>query len=165
MSMKNPVTPAGIEPAIFRFVAQQFSVSMIHDHTQTHRHSVGILWTSDRPVAEASTCQYTTLTKTNIQVIINYTCLFIRQTFLIGRRLPVIFTFPYQISASWFWQPCGGIILDPSIPLKVETLFTFEMSETSYDTVSYPRRTEIFCLILRYDESIGKGKLRFEPGI
>jgi len=27
MSMKNPLTPAGIEPATFRFVAQHFSTS------------------------------------------------------------------------------------------------------------------------------------------
>ena len=33
-------------------------------HIQTHHtsHTVGILWTSDRPVAETSTCQHTTLT-------------------------------------------------------------------------------------------------------
>jgi len=31
MSMKNPLTPAGIEPATFRFVAQQ----LIHEDTMT----------------------------------------------------------------------------------------------------------------------------------
>ena len=36
-----------------------------HTLTHTYTHSVGFLWTSDRPVAEASTWQHTTL-KTNI---------------------------------------------------------------------------------------------------
>jgi hypothetical protein len=33
-----------------------------HTHTNTHTQSVGIFWTSDRPVAETSTWQYTILT-------------------------------------------------------------------------------------------------------
>jgi len=34
MSMKNPLTPAGIEPATFRFVAQHFGVGNLRgrDH-------------------------------------------------------------------------------------------------------------------------------------
>ena len=35
-------------------------------HTQTHTHSIGLPWTSDRPVADTSTWQNTTFTKTNI---------------------------------------------------------------------------------------------------
>jgi hypothetical protein len=33
---------------------QGFSLTKLHDHTQTH-HSVGLLWTSDQPLAEIST--------------------------------------------------------------------------------------------------------------
>jgi hypothetical protein len=33
------------------------------DHTQWHTHSVGLFWTSDRPVAEPSTWEHTTLTR------------------------------------------------------------------------------------------------------
>ena len=34
--------------------------------TQTHTHSVRLLWTSDRPTAETSTWQHTTLTQTSM---------------------------------------------------------------------------------------------------
>ena len=34
-----------------------------HTHTHTHTHSVGLLWTSDQPVAEKSTWENTTLTR------------------------------------------------------------------------------------------------------
>jgi hypothetical protein len=34
-----------------------------HTHTHTHTHSIGLLWTSDWPLAETSTWQHTTLTK------------------------------------------------------------------------------------------------------
>ena len=45
------------------------SHSMTHTHTHTHTRtlSVGLLWTSDRPCAETSTWQHTTLT-TDIHV-------------------------------------------------------------------------------------------------
>jgi hypothetical protein len=33
-----------------------------HTHTHTHTHLVGLLWTRDRPVAEASTWRHTTFT-------------------------------------------------------------------------------------------------------
>jgi hypothetical protein len=39
------------------------SLTRIHDHALTHTQSVRLLWTSDQPEAETSTCQYTTLTK------------------------------------------------------------------------------------------------------
>ena len=32
-------------------------------HSNTHTHSVGLLWTSDQPIAETSTWQHTTLTR------------------------------------------------------------------------------------------------------
>ena len=35
---------------------------MIHTHTHTHTRSVGLIWTRDRPVAETSTWQNTTVT-------------------------------------------------------------------------------------------------------
>ena len=38
-------------------------LSLSHTHTLIHTHSVGLLWTSDRPVAEAPTCQHTTFNK------------------------------------------------------------------------------------------------------
>ena len=45
--------------------ARVSSLSRIHDHTQTLQW-VGLLWTSDRPVAKTSTWQHTTFT-TDIQ--------------------------------------------------------------------------------------------------
>jgi len=38
------------------------SLSNIRDRTQTHAHSLGLLWMSDQPDAETSTSQHTTLT-------------------------------------------------------------------------------------------------------
>ena len=39
------------------------SLSKFRHHTQDTQDSVGLLWTSDRPDAETSTFQHTTLTK------------------------------------------------------------------------------------------------------
>ena len=36
MSTKNQLTPAEIEPATFRFVAQQYKYMYTHTHTHTH---------------------------------------------------------------------------------------------------------------------------------
>jgi hypothetical protein len=44
------------------------SLSRIHDHTQTHAHSVGLLWTGYQPDPETSTWQQTIL-KTDIHAI------------------------------------------------------------------------------------------------
>jgi hypothetical protein len=38
-------------------------LSRSHDHTQTHKQSVGFLWTIDQPVADTSTREHTTLTR------------------------------------------------------------------------------------------------------
>jgi hypothetical protein len=43
-----------------RLLGQVFTNT--HTHTHTHTHSVGLLWTSDQPVTETSTWQYTKLT-------------------------------------------------------------------------------------------------------
>ena len=54
-------------PAIFPTAKQSsvgqglFIIEASHSHLDTP-HSVGLLWTSDQPVAETSTCQHTTRT-------------------------------------------------------------------------------------------------------
>ena len=59
-------------------------------------HSVGVLWASDQPVADASLPVNTQPSQeTNIQVPINYVLFFIRETFLMGWRLLLVFTFSY----------------------------------------------------------------------
>ena len=42
---------AGVRPPP---VGQGLLIVMIHDHTQTHPHSLGLLWMSDQLIAETS---------------------------------------------------------------------------------------------------------------
>jgi len=44
-------------------VSQIWSLPRLHDHTQTQKQSVELLWTNDQPVAETSTWQHTTPTR------------------------------------------------------------------------------------------------------
>jgi len=48
--------PQGQGPPVYR----GFTITQTHTHT--HTQSVELLWTSDQPVADTSTRQYTTLT-------------------------------------------------------------------------------------------------------
>ena len=63
---------AGSSETLFFFVdyttlenplANSYGTENPESHTHTHIQSVGLLWTSDRPVAETSTWQHTTITR------------------------------------------------------------------------------------------------------
>jgi hypothetical protein len=50
----------------FNVLTEQVRLRLLYDVPQSYSdtpHSLGLLWTSDRPVAESSTLQHTTLTR------------------------------------------------------------------------------------------------------
>ena len=69
--LTRAVTHTRLHSFLYGATAMSGQGTLLHEVARSHSdtpHSVGLLWTSDQPVAETSTGPYTTITRNNTKV-------------------------------------------------------------------------------------------------